>query len=154
MESISAGLNWLNGIVWGVPMLILILGIGLYLTFGLRARSVTQVPLSLAFLWKGRHREGKGEITPFNALMKETLLEPGIHHKFVKALEGIPGIRIFRKSGTWMDHHADSALVEYGARRYVVVGIAEHRDGGEWLARLGLPLHRLVVAESPSTLVH
>jgi AGCS family alanine or glycine:cation symporter len=71
MESISAGLNWLNGIVWGVPMLILILGIGLYLTFGLRARSVTQVPLSLAFLWKGRHREGKGEITPFNALMTE-----------------------------------------------------------------------------------
>lgn len=71
MEAISAGLNWLNGIVWGVPMLILILGIGLYLTVGLRLRSVTKVPLSVAFLWKGRVREGKGEITPFNALMTE-----------------------------------------------------------------------------------
>jgi AGCS family alanine or glycine:cation symporter len=71
MEAISSGLSWLNGIVWGVPMLILILGVGLYLTAGLRARSVTRVPLSLAFLWKGRVREGKGEITPFNALMTE-----------------------------------------------------------------------------------
>jgi AGCS family alanine or glycine:cation symporter len=71
VETISAALNWLNGIVWGVPMLILILGVGLYLTIGLKLRSVLQVPLSLAFLWKGRVREGKGEITPFNALMTE-----------------------------------------------------------------------------------
>jgi beta-lactamase class A len=92
-------------------------------------------------------------LTPrFNALMKETLSNPGIHHKFVKALEGIPGIRIFRKSGTWKDHHADSALVEYGAHRYVLVGLAEHPDGGAWLARLGLPLHRLLVGASRTTL--
>jgi beta-lactamase class A len=85
-------------------------------------------------------------LTPrFNTQMKEILSNPGIHHKFVKALEGIPGIRIFRKSGTWKDHHADSALVEYGAYRYVLVGLAEHPDGGEWLVRLALPLHRLLV---------
>ena len=71
MDTVSASLNWLNGIVWGVPMLILILGVGLYLTVGLRLRSVSQVTLSLAFLWRGRVKEGKGEITPFNALMTE-----------------------------------------------------------------------------------
>ena len=71
MEAVTAGLEWLNGIVWGVPMLILILGIGLYLTIGLRARSILRVPLSLAFLWRGRVSEGKDEITPFNALMTE-----------------------------------------------------------------------------------
>jgi AGCS family alanine or glycine:cation symporter len=71
MDSITAGLTWLNGLVWGVPMLILILGVGLYLTIGLQARSILRVPLSLAFLWRGRVREGKGEITPFNALMTE-----------------------------------------------------------------------------------
>jgi Na+/alanine symporter len=69
MEVISAALNWLNGIVWGVPMLILILGVGLYLTVGLRLRSVLNVPLSVAFLWRGRAAEGKGEISPFNALI-------------------------------------------------------------------------------------
>ncbi len=89
---------------------------------------------------------------PFNALMKQVLSSPGIHHKFVKALENIPGIRIFRKSGTWGAYHADSALVEYGAHRYVLVGLAEHPDGGAWLARLALPLHRLLVDASRTTL--
>ena len=83
-----------------------------------------------------------------NALMKEILSNPGIHHNFVKALEDIPGIRIFRKSGTWKEHHADSALVEYGGRRYILVGIADHAQGGEWLVRLGRALHHLVVGPS------
>jgi len=82
---------------------------------------------------------------PLNALMKETLSKPGIHHKFVKGLEGKPGARIYRKSGTWKDYHADSALVEVGPYRYVLVGIAQHRDGGNWLVKLAAPLHDLVV---------
>jgi beta-lactamase class A len=80
------------------------------------------------------------------AQMKEVLSKPGIQHKFVKGLEERPGVEIFRKSGTWRDTHADSALVEYGDRRYVMVGIAEHPQGGEWLRRLAAPLHDLVVA--------
>jgi beta-lactamase class A len=80
-----------------------------------------------------------------NALMKDVLSNPGIHHKFVKGLESRPGVQIYRKSGTWKDHHADSALVEYGGHRYVIVGIAEHPEGGEWLRRLAAPLHDLVV---------
>jgi len=83
---------------------------------------------------------------PLNGLMKAALSNPGIRHKFVKGLERRPGVRIFRKSGTWKDFHADSALVEYGDRRYVIVGIAEHPDGGDWLVRLAAPLHDLVVA--------
>ena len=31
MQLINDFFNWLNGIVWGVPMIILILGTGLYL---------------------------------------------------------------------------------------------------------------------------
>ena len=87
-----------------------------------------------------------------NALMKEILSRPGIHHNFVRALEGIPGVRIFRKSGTWKEHHADSALVEVGSRRYILVGIAEHARGGEWLVQLGRDLHRLVVGPSRTEL--
>jgi beta-lactamase class A len=86
-----------------------------------------------------------------NALMKETLGNPGIHHKFVKALENLPGIKIFRKSGTWKDYHADSALVEYGSHRYILVGLAEHPEGGDWLVRLAQSLHNLVVAPARTT---
>jgi len=82
---------------------------------------------------------------PLNELMKETLSNPGIHHKFVKGLEAKPGARIYRKSGTWRDYHADSVLVEYGRYRYVLVGIAQHRDGGKWLVKLAPALHDLVV---------
>jgi beta-lactamase class A len=79
-----------------------------------------------------------------NELMLDILSNPGIHHKFVRALQDVPGVRIFRKSGTWKDYHADSALVESNGRRYVMVAIAEHRDGGEWLVRLGARMHALI----------
>jgi beta-lactamase class A len=88
---------------------------------------------------------GKLLSPPMNALMKQILSEPGIHHKFVKGLDARPGAEIFRKSGTWKDFHADSALVASGGRRFVVVGIARHPDGGDWLERLAAPLHDLVV---------
>jgi len=79
-----------------------------------------------------------------NELMLDILSKPGIHHKFVRALQDVPGVRIFRKSGTWKDYHADSALVEANGHRYVMVAIAEHRDGGEWLVRLGARMHALI----------
>ena len=81
-----------------------------------------------------------------NALMKETLSKPGIRHKFVKGLAGRPGVRIHRKSGTWKDFHADGALVEYRGYKYVMVGIAKHRDGGNWLVKLAAPLHDAIVS--------
>lgn len=84
----------------------------------------------------------------FNALMMDILGNPGIHHKFVKALQDIPGVRIFRKSGTWKNHHADSALVEHDGRRFVMVAIAEDAAGGEWLVRLGAKMHQIVMGRS------
>ena len=84
-----------------------------------------------------------------NGMMKAALSNPGIRHKFVKGLESRPGVRIYRKSGTWKDFHADSALVEYGDHRYIIVGLAEHPHGGDWLVRLAAPLHDLVASPAP-----
>ena len=78
--------------------------------------------------------------------MMDILSKPGIHHKFVRALEGVPGVRIFRKSGTWKNYHADSALVEHDGRRFVMVAIAEDADGGDWLVRLGQRMHQIAMA--------
>ncbi|ODA67053.1 Amino-acid carrier protein AlsT [Methyloligella halotolerans] len=69
MQSITSALEWLQVIVWGVPMLVLLLGVGLYLTIGLRFRTITNIPRAFAMLWKGRTAAGEGDITPFNALM-------------------------------------------------------------------------------------
>ena len=84
--------------------------------------------------------------------MKDVLSRPGLHHKFVKGLESRPGITIYRKSGTWRDFHSDSALVEAGPYKYVLVGIAHDPLGGLWLERLAAPLHDVIVG--PATAGH
>ncbi|HET6592771.1 MAG TPA: serine hydrolase [Xanthomonadales bacterium] len=80
-------------------------------------------------------------------LMLEAMSRPGIRHKFVKGLEGIPGIRMLRKSGTWKTFHADSALVQYRDQTYIMVGLANNENGGQWLAQLASPLNELVNTE-------
>jgi AGCS family alanine or glycine:cation symporter len=69
MKVVTEAVNWLNGIVWGVPMLVLILGVGLYLTLGLRLLTIIRIPFGFALLWRGRIPGGPGEISPFSALM-------------------------------------------------------------------------------------
>ena len=78
------------------------------------------------------------------AQMKEALARPAIRHKFVKGLESRPAAEIFRKSGTWRDYHADSALIQSGGHTFVIVGLAHHPQGGEWLARIAAPMHDLI----------
>lgn len=77
--------------------------------------------------------------------MKKILANPGISHKFVKGLEHVNDIKMYRKSGTWRQWHADSALVEQGEHRYIIVGLAESRDGGEWLTEIARSFHDIIV---------
>ena len=69
MEALTQIVGDLNSIVWGVPMLILILGVGLYLTFGLRLLTIIKIPFGFDLLWKGRIPDDDKGISPFNALM-------------------------------------------------------------------------------------
>jgi len=62
---------------------------------------------------------------------------PEYVHKFYRALGDRPGVEfVARKSGTWQNFHADSALVVHGARRYILVGLAEHAEGEQMLQRI------------------
>lgn len=84
-------------------------------------------------------------VDPENSrLMKEVLSKPGISHKFVKGLSGIPGITIYRKSGTWRDWHSDAALIEWNGHRYVLAALAEDHDGGKLLEKLAAGAHEIV----------
>ena len=79
--------------------------------------------------------EGRLVSPKYSAEMKEILSKPGIHHKFVKGLEG-RGCEIYRKSGTWLQYHADGALIEHGAKTYIAVAMMEDKHGGEIFPRL------------------
>ncbi len=83
------------------------------------------------------------------SLMRDALVAPGVSHKFVKGLEDITGLDIYRKSGTWKSFHADSALVEVGDRAYVMVALARNGKGEQWMRKLAEPLHQLAVNPPP-----
>lgn len=69
MEQIEAAVQWLNGLVWGPLMLVLILGTGLFLTIGLAFMPMRRLGYGFRMLWRGRKSQGDGDITAFNALM-------------------------------------------------------------------------------------
>jgi AGCS family alanine or glycine:cation symporter len=69
LEAITDAVTWLNGVVWGPPMLVLILGTGFFLMVGLRLMPLLKLGYGFRMLWSGRHGAGEGDITPFNALM-------------------------------------------------------------------------------------
>ncbi|WP_144778501.1 alanine/glycine:cation symporter family protein [Marinobacter maritimus] len=72
MEAIENIFGAINGLVWGPPMLILILGAGLFLSLGLKLMPILKIGAGFRLLWGGRSSAGAesdGEIPPFQALM-------------------------------------------------------------------------------------
>jgi len=69
MQIISDFLNASSGIIWGPIMLVLLLGTGVFLTIGLKAMPWRQIIPGFQLLWRSRHSQDKGDITPFQALM-------------------------------------------------------------------------------------
>ncbi|MCG6202623.1 alanine/glycine:cation symporter family protein [Psychromonas antarctica] len=69
MEKISEFVELINGFVWGVPMLVLLLGVGMFLTIGLKFMPILNIGSAFKLMWSGREASGKGEISSFQALM-------------------------------------------------------------------------------------
>lgn len=73
MEAITEFVGLVNGFVWGTPMLVMILGVGLFLSLGLRLMPILKLGTGFKLLWSGRipdkDKNVKGDVSPFNALM-------------------------------------------------------------------------------------
>jgi AGCS family alanine or glycine:cation symporter len=69
----SAGINWmaiLDGIdsfIWGAPMLILLMGTGLLLTFRLKLLQLTKLPAALRLIFTAENA-GEGDVRSFRSL--------------------------------------------------------------------------------------
>ncbi|MCI0481500.1 MAG: amino acid carrier protein, partial [Candidatus Dadabacteria bacterium] len=68
-ESITSFLSEVSGIVWGVPLITLLLGTGIYLTIILRGLQFRALIPALYLALIKRHEEGEGDISHFQALM-------------------------------------------------------------------------------------
>ncbi len=71
MQYLHEFFNTINGIVWGVPMIVLILGTGLYLQIRLGFMPLRKIGFGFRMIMKGRRKDAgaAGDITPFAALM-------------------------------------------------------------------------------------
>lgn len=69
MQTLNDLIASINGVVWGPLMLLLILGTGLYLMYGLSFIPLRRIAYGFRLLWQGRQEKGEGDIAPFNALM-------------------------------------------------------------------------------------
>lgn len=76
METATSIVSYVNGIVWGPPMLVLLAATGLFLTFGLRFMTIAKIPYGFGLLRE--KPEGDGDISPFKALMTALSATVGI----------------------------------------------------------------------------
>lgn len=80
MDSFVAILETVNGLVWGSadsligaidypPVLLLLLGTGLYLTVRLGFMPILKIPYAFGQLFNKQHNKDEGDVSPFGALM-------------------------------------------------------------------------------------
>ncbi len=77
MEFIENIISTLSGIVWGAPMLILLVGTGIYLTIILKGMQFWALPHALKLIFH-KESDGEGEISHFAALMTALAATVGI----------------------------------------------------------------------------
>ncbi len=63
----DAFLTRINSLIWGAPMILLILGVGIILTIGSRGIQIRKLPLALKYMVKNEDG-GEGDVTSFQAL--------------------------------------------------------------------------------------
>jgi alanine or glycine:cation symporter, AGCS family len=67
LTNLNEIIDWLDGMVWGLPLIIFIMAIGVYLTLRLKLLQVHHLPRALKFMVKNEVG-GTGEVTSFAAL--------------------------------------------------------------------------------------
>ncbi len=88
-----------------------------------------------------------GQLVNFDrsSQMLSIMEDPELHHKFVNAIEKAePNAKLFRKSGTWHDFHADSILVWGPDNKYILVALTEDPDGETILRNLALKVDNIL----------
>ncbi|MBN1839411.1 MAG: sodium:alanine symporter family protein [Campylobacterales bacterium] len=77
MELLEKLISSLSSIIWGPPMLILLVGTGIYLTIVLKGMQFWALPHALKLIFHKEH-DGEGEISHFAALMTALAATVGI----------------------------------------------------------------------------
>ena len=77
MEYINSGIAWLAGALWGLPLIVFLLGVGIYLTFLLRGVQFRAFIHAFKLIFHKEHGS-EGDISHFAALMTALAATVGI----------------------------------------------------------------------------
>ena len=67
MDELLNVLDKINSVIWGVPMLVLLMGTGLLLTVRLNVMQITKLPMALKLIFTAPN-EGEGDVSSFKSL--------------------------------------------------------------------------------------
>lgn len=146
METINSFFNWLNGIVWGVPMIVLILGTGLYLQVRLGFMPLFKIIYGFRMIWKSRTpgATAEGEITPYAALMtalSATIGTGNIAGVATAIAVGGPGALFWMWVTAFVGMATKYAEVVVAVKYREVDDRGEHAGGPMYAIRNGLGRH-------------
>lgn len=132
MQQLTQWLHTLNGMVWGVPMIVLILGTGFYLQLRLGFMPLRNIGYGFRMIWKSRTVEDKssGDISPYAALMtalSATVGTGNIAGVATAIAVGGPGALF------WMWMTAIVGMATKYAEVVVAVKFREKNANGQWV---------------------
>ena len=127
--SFTAFLEWIDGIVWGVPLIVLIMGTGIFLTIRLGVLQFRHLPRALKYMVKNEE-DGIGEVTSFGALctaMAATVGTGNIVGVATAVIAGGPGALF------WMVLAACFGMATKYSEGLLAVKFRVEKEGGRFL---------------------
>ena len=139
METLTTIVTAINDFVWGPPMLVLILGTGLYLQFRLKLMPITHIGTGFRLVWRGRKpdADASGDISPYAALMTALAATVGTGNIAGVATAiaiGGPGALFWM----WV-----TALVGMATKYAEVVLAVHYRERGAEGGHVGCPMYAI-----------
>ena len=68
LERINELLTQINDFVWGAPLIILLLGTGIYVTWRLKLLQLTRLKLAFSLIFRKEEKDKEGDVSSFQAL--------------------------------------------------------------------------------------
>jgi len=133
LKAIAAGNGWLNGIVWGVPALFLLMGAGIVLTLGLKGIQFRKFGYAMkntvGKMFK-KQDAGKGEVTPVQALTTALAATVGTGN-----IAGVTTAVTLGGAGTifWLWISALLGMATKYSEALLAVKYRERNDKGDWV---------------------
>ena len=129
LDTINTALTTIDDFIWGLPLIIAILAVGLFMTFRLKGLQVTKFPLAVKELFSNERSGEDGEVSSFAALctaLSATIGTGNIVGVATAMVAGGPGALFWMWIAAIVEHRQHP--VHHGVRTEARAGGTRHPD--------------------------